>query len=229
MRDLFSRGIFVIFGIIAFIVLLSVNGQMPHISEALSVAVDAVASSVADEPSAEEAATPADIGDVLAQLPDVTDTRADFREEDFGDGWIDVNRNSCTTYWDTVARDTHTEGCKTFGGTFTDPFTGSKATVTKDSKPSVQHLVSLRDAWNSGADRWGTATKVEFANDLSNLITVSKDTAKNRPDGVWLPTDPAEACDLATRIATVKTKYELSISGTDRDALSAALNSCPAR
>ena len=116
---------------------------------------------------------------------------------------------------------------------YDDP-TGPRATVTGNpmatgspgSPVDVNHVVSKKDAWVSGADMWiGTASnpnqdRIDFANDDAGLelLTVSA-TANNqkgdRTPDQWLPDNsgnPAFTCDFLKMYVEVKYYYQLTIT-----------------
>lgn len=94
----------------------------------------------------------------------------------------------------------------------------------------IDHVVSLRDAFDSGAYKWTTSEKEVFANDRFNHLPAC--SYVNRSKGASLPTDflrksqdgkgrdykIVRFCDYLRKYYAVKEKYDLSISNND-DAL----------
>ena len=106
----------------------------------------------------------------------------DYSRDAFGSAWRDVDRNGCDTRNDILQRDFATTilkpgtgDCKVIGGTWTDPY--SNESYTFDEAPSgaqIDHVVSLKNAWQMGADQWSDDMRVEFANDPLNLrVTIA--------------------------------------------------------
>jgi len=114
---------------------------------------------------------------------------------------------------------------------------GPLATVSGDprltgspgSPVDIDHVVSKKDAWVSGADQWiGTATnpneeRTDFANDADGLelLTVSARVNGKKLDKTpdqWLPDNsdppgnPAFTCDFLKMYVAVKWQYQLTIT-----------------
>lgn len=173
---------------------------------------------------------------------------ATFCRGRFGpDTWPDLDRNGCTTRQDVLVRQAvsvttrriavHDGTCEeAVAGTWIDPYTGSTLTFSNLKDPAqaqrlqIDHVVSLYDAWVSGARDWTDEQRVIFANDLAapELRAVSGDTnfAKGRagPE-TWSPA-PDRRCEVARAIVEVKSHYRLTVTAAERDALSAMLSTC---
>ena len=94
----------------------------------------------------------------------------------------------------------------------------------------IDHVVSLRDAFDSGAYKWSKSAKEVFANDRYNHVPAC--SFVNRSKGASLPTDflrksqdgkgrdykIVRFCDYLRKYYAVKEKYDLSISNNE-DAL----------
>ena len=97
-------------------------------------------------------------------------------------------------------------------------------------KVQIDHLVSLHDAWNSGAATWNDDRRRRFANDPLNLLAVSGTTNQAKGDDTaaeWLPPDRTFHCEYVARQVAVKAKWRLSITRSEHDALAVALAQCP--
>jgi len=86
------------------------------------------------------------------------------------------------------------EQCRIIRGRWADAYTGE--IVTDPRALDVDHVVSLEDAWESGAWAWTRAARTAYANDLADpdhLIAVS--ARENRRKGArgpdaWTPPNP---------------------------------------
>lgn len=107
------------------------------------------------------------------------------------------------------------------GGTFRgDP----RVTPTNQSPVDVDHVVSKRDAWVSGADLWMgqnmTRDRTSFANDSDGLELLTASASTNRSKGAktpdsWTPDtagNPAFTCDFLKMYVAVKWQYQLTIT-----------------
>ena len=93
----------------------------------------------------------------------------------------------------------------------------------------IDHIVSLKEAWRSGADEWSTSDKDTFADDMLNLtaVTASSNRSKGAKDASeWLPSEASGKCYLLIRVIQVKTKWSLSIDQDEYTALKELTESC---
>ena len=93
---------------------------------------------------------------------------------------------------------------------------------------NIDHIVSLKDAYDSGAASWGDSKKESFANDTSNhvpscgRVNSSKgsegpsDFLRRSRDGRGLEYDIVKFCEYVQKYYAVKVKYGLSFQGNKR-------------
>ena len=87
---------------------------------------------------------------------------------------------------------------------------------------NIDHIVSLKDAYESGASSWGASRKKAFANDRSNhvpscgRVNSSKgsegpsDFLRRSNDGKGLEYDIVRFCEYVQKYYAMKVKYGLS-------------------
>ncbi|MDB2480559.1 HNH endonuclease family protein [Porticoccaceae bacterium] len=92
---------------------------------------------------------------------------------------------------------------------------------------NIDHLVSLKDAYDSGAASWSAYKKRAFANDRSNHVPSCgrvnsskgsagpKDFLRRSNDGKGLEYEIVRFCEYVQRYYTVKVEYGLSFEGND--------------
>ena len=93
----------------------------------------------------------------------------------------------------------------------------------------IDHIVSLKEAWRSGADEWSASDKDTFADDMLNLtaVTASSNRSKGAKDASeWLPSEASGKCYLLIRVIQVKTKWSLSIDQDEYTTLKELTESC---
>ena len=91
----------------------------------------------------------------------------------------------------------------------------------------VDHVVALKEAYDSGASNWSSRQKYVFANDPDNFMCLDAQLNRDKSDG-----DLAEwaggTCSLRQKMAKimthVKNKYGLTIDSAEKSAIVAALN-----
>jgi Protein of unknown function (DUF1524) len=131
----------------------------------------------APTPSSTATVTP-DRGSALALLATLAvkgrAPRTGYSREVFGQAWADTDRNGCDTRNDILRRDLtgkvikpDTNGCLVLSGTLADPYTARIITFHRgeDSEVDIDHVVSLSDAWQTGAFAWPNGKRLAFAND----------------------------------------------------------------
>lgn len=153
----------------------------------------------------------------------------------FGTAWYDLDRNGCDTRNDMLRRDFKTViiklgtyGCKVIGGTWRDPY--SNISYTFSSQPSivqVDHIVSLSDAWQKGAQQMSFEKRRQLANDPLNLVMTmgSLNSKKSDNDAAsWLPPYKAYRCKFVARQVAVKRKYGLWMTSAEKAKILALLS-----
>ena len=118
-------------------------------------------------------------------------------------------------------------GCSVAVGGWYDPFTARSTTDPQDLQ--VDHVVSLSDAWHSGAWTWSSGRKTEFSNDLSNLNAIwgSENQRKsNLGPSQYVPLNESQTCAYLVQYAEVKVAWRLSITTADYEATAAGLENC---
>lgn len=162
----------------------------------------------------------------------------------FGIPWsddvtVEGGHNGCDTRNDILRRDLTGAGfqpgnsCIVLSGVLNDPYTGE--TIFYQPAPEslspiqIDHIVSLMDAWEKGAQGWDELTRRNFANDPINLqaTTAVANQAKGSSDAAtWLPDNHDFRCAYATRIVDVKARYRLWITDAEHETLAFLLNNC---
>ncbi len=184
-----------------------------------------------EEPEAGTALAALDILDIKGRAP-----KTGYDRDEFGAGWVDVDRNGCDTRNDLLQlRLVNIEmsgTCKVMAGDLLDPFTGTWVHFERGgaSEVDIDHLVALSDAWQKGAQQWDFAQRVAFANDPLNLEPV--DAGENRAKGdadaaTWLPPDTSYRCEYVARQIAVKAKYGVWVTQAEHDAMAKVLGTCP--
>jgi len=179
-------------------------------------------------------------------LVDPPGTATDYRRAAFGDAWTDTDGNGCNQRDDVLLRDVvasapHTVGRQgscdhdVLSGTWVDPYSGASITLTDAKEPSqaesvqIDHIVALSVAWRYGARNWTAERRLQFANDLRELVASGggSNQAKGGADAAqWQPISPAQ-CGYAVRYITVKAAYALPTDRAEKQALTRMLATCP--
>lgn len=179
--------------------------------------------------------------ELLASLPshrsDYYQAPYQYTRVAFGQEWLDVDGNGRGTRDDVLAAQLTDIRLDLNGnvasGSFIDPYTGLRVDYVRGRTESdpvvVDHVVSLWEAWATGAWAWTAEERLEYANDPINLVaTTYKINEDKGPQNAarWHPTNPAQECEFALRVIATKAKYTLEIHSKDRAYLEEVLNRC---
>ena len=146
-----------------------------------------------------------------------------------------MDRNGCDTRNDILQRDfatvilkSGTGNCKVIGGTWIDPYSNESYTFAEaPSGAQIDHVVSLKNAWQMGADQWTDQMRVEFANDPMNLRVTIASLNQQKSDSnaaSWLPPfKPGRCAFIATQVA-VKAKWLLYVTEAEKEVFIAILS-----
>ena len=201
-------------------------------------------------PSAESATGTA--VSVLAELPvKGRAPKTGYARRQFGAAWTDNTtalwgHDGLSTRENILSRDLTGISCKVgksrsiappcivVRGTLTDPYTGSVVQFVRGQETSplvpIDHVVSLGDAWQKGAQLLSFPRRVALANDPLNLVatTRSPNSAKNDSDAAtWLIPRKGGRCRYVARQVAVKKRYHLWITQAEKDAIARVLSACP--
>lgn len=157
----------------------------------------------------------------------------------FSSGWGNISSCDARNY--VLARDLYDityvpNSCRVQSGLLADPYTGRiiKFTRGQDTSDDVQidHVVSLSDAWQKGAQSLSPSERLSLANDPLNLLAVEGDINQQKGDSdaaSWLPPNKAYRCPYVARQIAVKLKYQLWVTKAEYSAMAKVLSECPAQ
>jgi hypothetical protein len=149
--------------------------------------------------------------------------------------WIDADGDSCNAREEVLIIEslepvTLGAGCKVLTGRWLSNFDG--VVITDSSKLDMDHMVPLKEAWDSGANTWSASRRQAFANDIDlpeALIAVSASSNRSksaRDPAEWLPTNTSYRCQYVEDWMTVKVKWELSVDAKEFEALRSVSVGC---
>ena len=94
----------------------------------------------------------------------------------------------------------------------------------------IDHIVSLGNAWATGAFAWPIEKRAAFANDPLNLLPTDAGANRQKGDGdaaTWLPANNSYRCEYVSRQVAVKAKYDLWVTAPEKTAMERVLATCP--
>jgi hypothetical protein len=145
--------------------------------------------------------------------------------------WRDTGSN-CDVRDSVLKRDgknVKLSGCNVVAGTWVSFYDGDK--ITDPAKVDIDHMVPLANAWRSGANKWTTDKRSDFANDLDDpqLIAVSASSNRSKGDqdpSTWKPEQQSSWCEYAADWITVKSVWKLTVTAKEKAALDDMLSTC---
>jgi len=154
---------------------------------------------------------------------------------DLFEHWTDEDGDGCDTRQEVLIRDAggtaqvDAFGCAVVAGDWYSVYDG--VWISDPTLLDIDHVVALKEAWDSGAKEWDADTRRRFANDLSDprsLIAVTSES--NRSKGAadpsnWLPSNSDDRCRYIAAWVTVKVRWELSMDESEYGRIRNLLNS----
>lgn len=180
-----------------------------------------------------QAAATTDLGARIASLRVAPETPSGYRRSLFPH-WDEL-QNGCSVREQvlrTESRVTPTvdrRTCKISAGSWFSTYDGK--TLSNPSEVDIDHVVALKEAWDSGARSWSPAKRRAYANDLGDeraLIAVSARANRAKSDkdpAQWLPI-PAARCEYVSNWVAVKSRWGLSIDVVEKAALEKVAATC---
>ena len=149
--------------------------------------------------------------------------------------WIDADGDGCNARREVLIAEAIEapvigDRCELIGGLWYSAFDG--VYTEDDSSFDVDHMVPLKDAWDSGANEWSSERRRAFANDLdlpASLIAVSASSNRSKSDrdpADWLPPLASYHCQYVEDWERIKVKWELSVDQSEFAAIRSILARC---
>ena len=139
--------------------------------------------------------------------------------------WIDVNGNGCNTREEVLIAESRSKaqvdayGCKVIEGDWFSPY--DNVMYTNPSELDIDHMIPLKEAWDSGAWNWTAAQRQAFANDLSDAraliaVTAGQNRSKSDKDpSNWIPPQKSYTCTYLSEWVAIKARWKLSMDQSE--------------
>ncbi|MEN9922722.1 MAG: hypothetical protein RIS09_236 [Actinomycetota bacterium] len=172
---------------------------------------------------------------LLSQLQVEAESNSNSYERSLFRHWVDENGNRCDTRAEVLLRDTKSPvtrsgTCTIRTGKWVSVY--DNQVITNASSLDIDHVVALKEAWESGASGWTSSERQQFANDLGfnrSLIAVSASTNRSKSDRDptnWLPPSNAYRCEYLVSWIQVKYRWRLRVDESERNTIRAGLRNC---
>ncbi|TRZ74384.1 MAG: HNH endonuclease [Actinobacteria bacterium] len=149
--------------------------------------------------------------------------------------WIDIDGDGCDTREQVLKRDSVTlpqvdpYRCKVIAGDWVSPYDGAKWSDPTDV--DIDHVVALKEAWDSGAWAWSDATRTAYANDTTDrrtlvAVTDNVNQQKSAKDpSNWVPPLKPYVCTYLGNWISIKARWNLSMDQSEWGRIKNLLNS----
>jgi hypothetical protein len=139
--------------------------------------------------------------------------------------WIDANGNGCDTREEVLIVESQSKaqvdayGCKVIEGDWLSPY--DNVMHSNPSELDIDHMIPLKEAWDSGAWNWTSAQRQTFANDLSDpraLIAVTAGQNRSKSDrdpSNWIPPQKSYVCTYLSEWVAIKAHWNLSMDQSE--------------
>lgn len=160
--------------------------------------------------------------EVLAMIP-VMRENGDGYDRELFEHWITIG--GCSTRESVLIRDSLSPaqvdpfGCRVVAGDWRSPYDG--AVWETPSDVDIDHVVALKEAWDSGAWAWTPQRRRAFANDLSDVRTlraVTDEVNQSKGDkdpSNWMPPLQGSWCPYLTDWVAIKARWGLSMDESE--------------
>ncbi|MDF1598018.1 MAG: lamin tail domain-containing protein [Acidimicrobiia bacterium] len=161
--------------------------------------------------------------DLLAAIPVALETPAGY-DRDLFEVWSDEDGDGCDTREEVLLRDAVESpsvgsGCDVGTGLWFSVYDG--VWLDHAQQLQVDHVVALKEAWDSGAREWDRSRRVAFGNDLTSSLTlIAVSSASNQDKGDadpsnWLPPNEGDVCRYIAAWVVIKATWELSMDPSE--------------
>lgn len=158
-------------------------------------------------------------------------------DRDLFDHWISQG-NGCDTRDRVLIDESLTPaqvaypGCAVIAGDWYSNY--DNITTTDPTDLDIDHLVPLKEAWDSGAINWTPARREAFANDLDDeraLVAVTSSSNRSKGDrdpSNWLPPHRPSICGYLSDWIAVKARWSLAMDPSEHGRIRNYLSAnCP--
>jgi len=167
--------------------------------------------------------------DELTEAPE----HSDGYDRGLFDHWIDADGDGCDTREEVLVKESTTPpeiagDCSVTSGSWR--FYYDSAAWTDPADVDIDHVVSLKEAWDSGAWAWNERTRQRFANDLRSprslaAVTDNVNQSKGESDfAEWQP--QRRTCQYLRSWVVTKIRWRLTVDTVEKQAIAAAAQTC---
>jgi len=160
--------------------------------------------------------------EVLRMIPVTLEHRGGYDRDLFA-VWSGLDRDGCNTREVVLSSESRTPaqidgGCTVIAGDWYSTY--DDLAITDPADIDIDHLVALKEAWDSGAWEWTVDQRIAYGNDTTDsrtlaAVSASSNRAKGDADpSNWLPTANTVCSYIGDWIA-VKARWQLTMDQSE--------------
>ena len=193
----------------------------------ISTTTSSIASTTSSIKETTTTGTPIVVGGALAllQLVRVENEYQVGYDRALFEHWRDIDGDGCDSRDQVLKRDSISlpqvdpVNCNVIAGDWISPYDGARWSNPSDI--DIDHVVALKEAWDSGAWAWSAAQRKAYANDTSDsrtLLAVTDSVNQSKSDkdpSNWLPPLQSYTCTYLGNWIAVKVRWSLSMDSSE--------------
>ena len=173
--------------------------------------------------SGEEVSLP--LNEAIAKLPVAKEVTSGYEREKFNH-WVDADGDCQDARTEVLLEEAKKKArgrCDVTRGAWLSTYDG--VTVKRPGGLDIDHMVALKEGWESGANAWTDEQREAYANDLGDpraLIAVTAATNRSKGDqdpADWMPDATSYHCTYVADWVAVKIRWSLFADRAEKAAL----------
>ena len=143
---------------------------------------------------------------------------------DYFNHWVTVDIAGCSARERVLKDESRTlpqvdYPCYVVAGDWYSPYDG--VWISDRGSVDIDHMVPLKEAWDSGAWRWDSATRQRYANDITDsrtlkAVSASSNRSKGESDpSQWMPRVSSYKCTYLGEWVAIKARWKLSMDPSE--------------
>ncbi|GGR49712.1 hypothetical protein J2S40_000172 [Nocardioides luteus] len=180
--------------------------------------------------SGEEVSLP--LNEAIAKLPVAEEVGSGYEREKFKH-WVDADGDCQDTRVEVLFEEARKKArgkCEVTRGEWVSVYDAT--TVKRAGGLDIDHMVPLKESWESGADAWDDEEREAYANDLGDpralvAVTAASNRSKSDQDPAdWMPDDTSYHCTYVSDWVAVKIRWSLFVDPAEKAALEDVAAGC---
>ena len=176
-----------------------------------------------DADSGEEVSLP--LTEAIAKLPVAEEVTSGYEREKFNH-WVDADGDCQDARTEVLLEESRKKArgrCDATRGEWLSTYDG--VTLKRPGGLDIDHMVALKEGWESGADAWTDEQREAYANDLGDpraLIAVTAATNRSKGDqdpADWMPEATSYHCTYVADWVAVKIRWSLFVDRAEKAAI----------